>query len=62
MAGEVGRDAWLEQASTAGGINRLPQDKLDPLLRGMGDAIDAIGGTLVIDYTTVAAIAERLPG
>ena len=57
----IGRDAWLEQASTAGGINRLPKDKLDVLLRRMGAAIDAVGGTLVIDYTTVAAIAERLP-
>lgn len=57
----VGRDAWLEQASTSGGINRLPKDKLDALLGGMGEAIDATGGTLVIDYTTVAAIAERLP-
>ena len=57
----VGRDAWLEQTSTAGGINRLPKDKLDVLLRGMGEAIDAVGGTLVIDYTTVAAIIERLP-
>lgn len=58
----VGRDAWLEQTSTAGGINRLPKDKLDVLLRGLGEAIDAVGGTLVIDYTTVAAIIERLPG
>ena len=57
----VERDAWLEQASTSGGINRLPKDKLDALLGGMGEAIDATGGTLVIDYTTVAAIAERLP-
>ncbi len=31
------------------------------LLGGMGKAIDAVGGTLVIDYTTVAAIIERLP-
>ncbi|MEO8220425.1 MAG: class I SAM-dependent methyltransferase [Specibacter sp.] len=55
------RDAWLEQTSTSGGINRLPKDKLDALLNGMGAAIDAAGGNLTIDYTTVAAIAERLP-
>ncbi len=54
------RDAWLEQTSTSGGINRLPKDKLDALLNGMGAAIDAAGGNLTIDYTTVAAIAERL--
>jgi SAM-dependent methyltransferase len=57
----IGRDDWLEQVSTAGGINRLPKDKLDVLLRGMGAAIGAAGATLVIAYTTVAAIAERLP-
>ncbi len=57
----VGRDTWLEQASTAGGINRLPKDKLDVLLAGMGTAIDTSGGTLAINYTTVTAITERLP-
>lgn len=56
----VVRDTWLEQASTAGGINRLPQDQLDRLLRGMGETIDAMGGTLVLDCTTVAAITERM--
>lgn len=58
---KVGRNAWLEQTSTAGGINRLPSNKLEPLLQEMGKAIDAGGGTITIDYTTVAAIAERLP-
>lgn len=55
------REEWLEQTTTSGGINRLPKDKLDALLNGMGDAIDAAGGNLIIDYTTLAAIAERLP-
>lgn len=55
------RDEWLEQTSTAGGINRLPKNKLDALLNGMGTAIDAAGGDLIIGYTTVAAITERLP-
>jgi SAM-dependent methyltransferase len=54
------RDAWLEQTSTSGGINRLPKDKLDALLNGMGAAINAAGGELIIDYTTVAAITTRL--
>jgi hypothetical protein len=57
----VERDAWLEQTSTAGGINRLPKDTLDTLLQGLGQAIDQIGGALVIDHSTVAAVAERLP-
>jgi len=54
------RDAWLEQTSTSGGINRLPKDKLDALLTGMGAAIDATGGELLVSYTTVAVIAERI--
>ncbi len=57
----TGRDAWLEQTSTAGGVNRLPRATLDALLEEMGTVIDAVGGSLVIDHTTIAAIAERLP-
>ncbi len=57
----VGRDAWLEQTTTAGGINRLPKNKRDALLQGMGEVIDAAGGTLEVAYTTVAAITERTP-
>jgi SAM-dependent methyltransferase len=55
----VSRDAWLAQASTSGGINRLPREKLDALLACMGAAIDAIGGKFVLAYTTVGGMAER---
>ena len=55
----ISRDACLEQVSTAGGINRLPTQKLEALLAGMGGAIDAIGGEFVLSYTTVGGIAER---
>lgn len=55
----ISRDAWLEQASTSGGINRLPKEKLEALLAGMGVAIDAVGGEFVLAYTTVGGIAER---
>lgn len=55
----ISRDAWLAQASTAGGINRLPAEKLDALLAGLGAAIDAIGGEFNLAYTTVGGIAER---
>ncbi|MFT3889905.1 MAG: methyltransferase domain-containing protein [Arachnia sp.] len=57
----VERDAWLEQTSTSGGINSLPPQKLDALLRMMGRVIDAAGGSLTVNYETVVAIAERLP-
>ncbi|WP_308468001.1 class I SAM-dependent methyltransferase [Rathayibacter soli] len=55
----ISRDAWLAQTSTAGGINRLPKDKLEALLAGMGAAIDEVGGEFVLAYTTVGGIAER---
>ncbi|WP_104091470.1 bifunctional 2-polyprenyl-6-hydroxyphenol methylase/3-demethylubiquinol 3-O-methyltransferase UbiG [Arthrobacter sp. GMC3] len=55
----ISRDAWLEQTSTSGGINRLPQEKLEALLAGLGATIDAIGGEFVLAYTTVGGIAER---
>lgn len=57
----VTRDEWLEQTSTSGGINRLSKAKLEALISDMGTAIDAAGGDLIIDYTTVAAIAKRNP-
>lgn len=53
------RDAWLDGTSTAGGINRLPRHTLAALLEGMGAAIDAAGGELVVERTTVAALAVR---
>lgn len=56
------RDAWLEQVSTAGGINRLPADTLATLLRRMGEEIDERGGAIEIGWTTVAAITERRTG
>ena len=57
----VVRDAWLAQARSSGGINRLPVDLLDTLMRRMGAAVDAAGGELVVEYRSVVALAERLP-
>jgi SAM-dependent methyltransferase len=54
------RGAWLAQAKSAGGINRLPLDTLNKLLTGMGAAVDAAGGNVVLNYTSIAAVAERL--
>lgn len=53
------RDVWLEQASTAGGVNTLPHGALDALLSGLGRVIDASGGQVEVAYTTVAAITRR---
>ncbi len=53
------RDAWLDQLPTLGGITLLPPDKLAEVLHGVGAAIDALGGSFTMSYTTVAVTAAR---
>jgi SAM-dependent methyltransferase len=53
-------DEWLEQVPTFGGVSQLPPGKLQAMLAGMGRAIDALGGSFTMDYTTVAVTAGRL--
>ncbi|MEU2039881.1 class I SAM-dependent methyltransferase [Nocardia niwae] len=53
------RDEWLDQLPTQGSLTRLPQDALAQVLEGVGSAIDAMGGSFTLPYTTVAIIATR---
>jgi SAM-dependent methyltransferase len=53
------RDAWLDFLPTTGGLTRLPPDALADVLAGVGAAIDAIGGSFVLPYTTLAVVAPR---
>jgi SAM-dependent methyltransferase len=53
------RDEWLDQVPTSGGHNLFPPAKLEELLEGLGAAIDAIGGTIAMSYTTVLITAAR---
>jgi len=53
------RDEWLEQVPTFGGHTQLPPATLEDLLAGIGAAIDAVGGSLTMGYTTVAVTAAR---
>jgi len=53
------RDEWLDAVPTFGGHNRLPADKLQELLAGIGAAVDAAGGSFTMGYSTVAATAAR---
>ncbi|WP_083880551.1 class I SAM-dependent methyltransferase [Nocardia araoensis] len=53
------RDEWLDQLPTHGSMTRLPQDKLAQVLDGVGAAIDAMGGSFTLPYTTVAITATR---
>lgn len=54
------RDEWLDQLPTTGGLTRLPADKLAEVLEGTGAAIDAVGGSFVMRYSTVVAAAKRI--
>jgi len=51
------RDEWLDQVPTAGGHSRFPKDKLDELLAGIGEAIDAAGGHFTVKYVTAVVTA-----
>jgi SAM-dependent methyltransferase len=53
------RDEWLDQLPTLGGLTRLPPDDLAKVLEGAGTAIEAMGGSFTMSYTTVAVTAAR---
>jgi SAM-dependent methyltransferase len=54
------RQEWLDQLPTQGTLTRLPPDKLAPILDAVGAAIDAIGGSFTMRYTTVVVTAARV--
>jgi SAM-dependent methyltransferase len=56
------RDEWLDQLPTLGSLTQLPADKLAEVLDAVGTAIDAIGGSFTMPYTTVAVTATRTAG
>lgn len=53
------RDEWLAQVPTFGGHNRLSPSASDELLTGLGAAVDAVGGSFVMAYATVAVTARK---
>ncbi|GAA0460696.1 class I SAM-dependent methyltransferase [Streptomyces stramineus] len=54
------RDAWLDQLPTHGAFTQLPSDRLAEVLEGVGNAVDARGGSFTLRYATVAVTAVRL--
>jgi SAM-dependent methyltransferase len=54
------RDEWLEQVPTFGGHSQIPPAGQHEVLAGIGAAIDAVGGSFTMHYTTVVVTA-RLP-
>jgi SAM-dependent methyltransferase len=54
------KDAWLDVLPTFGGLgSRLPADQLRALLDGTAEAIDAVGGSFTMHYTTVVGTTAR---
>ena len=53
------RDEWLDQVPTHGALNQLAPDKLAQVLDTVGAAIDNMGGSFAMPYTTVAVTAIR---
>jgi SAM-dependent methyltransferase len=51
---------WLDQVPTAGGHDRIAPERLAELLAGMGAAIQAVGGSFDLAFTTVAVLADRI--
>ena len=55
------RDEWLDVVPTHGGHSLMPQEQLNALLAALGDAIDDLGGSFEMHYTTLAVVATRFP-
>ncbi len=53
------REEWLDFLPTTGGLTRLPRAELAEILSDVGAAIDELGGSFVLPYATLAAVARR---
>jgi SAM-dependent methyltransferase len=54
------RDEWLEQMATGGDASQFPRAKLEALLAGTGDVIDALGGSFTMPYAAMVLTAKTL--
>jgi SAM-dependent methyltransferase len=53
------RDELLDLMPTQGGLTWLPPDKVAKVLASTGAAVDVMGGSVTMKYTTVAVTAVR---
>lgn len=53
------RDEWLDQLPSHSEHRLLAPEVLDHLLAGLGEAIDDVGGSFTMHYTTAALTARR---
>ncbi|WP_149257212.1 class I SAM-dependent methyltransferase [Actinomadura sp. K4S16] len=56
------RDEWLDQMPTHGTLTRLPDAERAAVLEGVGEAIDAMGGSFTMPYATMAVTASKAAG
>jgi hypothetical protein len=52
-------DEWVDQLPTFGGLTQVPAYATKQVQERVGAAIDAIGGSLTMPYTTVGVTAAR---
>ena len=50
-------EEWLDALQTSGGV--IPESQLADLLEGVGDAIDAVGGSFTMNYLAFVVTALR---
>jgi hypothetical protein len=55
------RDEWLDQVPTTSDHSQFPSEQLVELLVGIGAAIDALGGSFTMRYTTLVITARVRP-
>jgi SAM-dependent methyltransferase len=52
-------DEWLDQLPTLGSLTQLTADKLAVVTESVGAAVDAMGGSFTMSYSTVVVTAAR---
>ncbi|WP_103354455.1 bifunctional 2-polyprenyl-6-hydroxyphenol methylase/3-demethylubiquinol 3-O-methyltransferase UbiG [Amycolatopsis sp. CA-128772] len=52
-------EEWLDFLPTTGGLTRVPPAELAEVLAEVGAAIDGLGGSFVLPYTTLAVVASK---
>jgi SAM-dependent methyltransferase len=53
------RAEWLEVSATTGITSRLPKEIMERVFEGLGEAIDAVGGSFTCECGTVVITATR---
>ncbi|WP_219996384.1 hypothetical protein [Nocardioides humi] len=54
------REEWLALLPTTGGLTRLSPEQRSEILESAGAAIDALGGSLTMEYVTLVATGLRM--